>query len=86
MKIQFARQGVNSMCWTPLKTGKSAVLETKTNDDGKIEIKMVNCALKLGSSTTAQEICLETNANIHPPATTVDDTAQAPFPGEMKSH
>jgi hypothetical protein len=57
--------------------------ETNTNEDGRVETKMMNYALKLRSSTTAQEMCLKINANIPPPTTTVDDIARSLSPEEM---
>ncbi|KAI8890218.1 PH domain-like protein [Backusella circina FSU 941] len=43
-------------------------LETETNEDGTSETKLVNYALKLGSASTAQEICQHIISCIPPPS------------------
>jgi hypothetical protein len=39
-------------------------LETNTNEDGEVETKMMNYALKLRNSSTAQEMCKKINESI----------------------
>jgi hypothetical protein len=39
-------------------------LETNTNEDGVVETKMMNYALKLRSNSTAQEVCNKINESI----------------------
>jgi hypothetical protein len=39
-------------------------LETNTNEDGVVETKMTNYALKLRSSSTTQEVCNKINEHI----------------------